>query len=154
MMTSWKMFYLFLSSRRRHTRCALVTGVQTCALPVCYDPQRGAQVYEQNCAACHGSDGQGQRDLNGKLVFPPLWGPNSYNWGAGMARVNTAASFIKANMPMGQGGTPPAQEAWDAAAFTDSQAPPRNPRQTGNVSTTPPTTQPPATHTGNTIKQK
>src|SRR3546814_8578998 len=30
----------FFSSRRRHTRCALVTGVQTCALPI-YDPQRG-----------------------------------------------------------------------------------------------------------------
>src|SRR3546814_11944393 len=27
-------FYCFLSSRRRHTRCALVTGVQTCALPI------------------------------------------------------------------------------------------------------------------------
>src|SRR3546814_2932054 len=27
---------LFFSSRRRHTRCALVTGVQTCALPICY----------------------------------------------------------------------------------------------------------------------
>src|SRR3546814_1355149 len=27
----------FFSSRRRHTRCALVTGVQTCALPIC-DP--------------------------------------------------------------------------------------------------------------------
>src|SRR3546814_5547478 len=27
--------YLFCSSRRRHTRCALVTGVQTCALPIC-----------------------------------------------------------------------------------------------------------------------
>src|SRR3546814_5752122 len=26
---------LFFSSRRRHTRCALVTGVQTCALPIC-----------------------------------------------------------------------------------------------------------------------
>src|SRR3546814_9630107 len=26
---------LFVSSRRRHTRCALVTGVQTCALPIC-----------------------------------------------------------------------------------------------------------------------
>src|SRR3546814_5232084 len=25
----------FLSSRRRHTSCALVTGVQTCALPIC-----------------------------------------------------------------------------------------------------------------------
>src|SRR3546814_1724928 len=28
-------FFLFFSSRRRHTRCALVTGVQTCALPIC-----------------------------------------------------------------------------------------------------------------------
>src|SRR3546814_7080775 len=28
----------FLSSRRRHTRCALVTGVQTCALPICIIP--------------------------------------------------------------------------------------------------------------------
>src|SRR3546814_9392397 len=27
-------FYVFFSSRRRHTRCALVTGVQTCALPI------------------------------------------------------------------------------------------------------------------------
>src|SRR3546814_512832 len=28
----------FFSSRRRHTRCALVTGVQTCALPICATP--------------------------------------------------------------------------------------------------------------------
>src|SRR3546814_12876347 len=28
--------FCFFSSRRRHTRCALVTGVQTCALPICY----------------------------------------------------------------------------------------------------------------------
>src|SRR3546814_8893577 len=27
--------WFVLSSRRRHTRCALVTGVQTCALPIC-----------------------------------------------------------------------------------------------------------------------
>src|SRR3546814_2690697 len=29
------LIFLFFSSRRRHTRCALVTGVQTCALPIC-----------------------------------------------------------------------------------------------------------------------
>ena len=28
------MFFFFFSSRRRHTRCADVTGVQTCALPI------------------------------------------------------------------------------------------------------------------------
>src|SRR3546814_14124473 len=32
----------FLSSRRRHTRCALVTGVQTCALPICIRKNRKA----------------------------------------------------------------------------------------------------------------
>src|SRR3546814_3060566 len=32
---------LFLSSRRRHTRCALVTGVQTCALPILQVTERG-----------------------------------------------------------------------------------------------------------------
>src|SRR3546814_6479111 len=30
------LWLFFVSSRRRHTRCALVTGVQTCALPICY----------------------------------------------------------------------------------------------------------------------
>src|SRR3546814_2346192 len=36
------LFLFFFSSRRRHTRCALVTGVQTCALPILpvADPQR------------------------------------------------------------------------------------------------------------------
>src|SRR3546814_1402887 len=29
-----RLFMFFFSSRRRHTRCALVTGVQTCALPI------------------------------------------------------------------------------------------------------------------------
>src|SRR3546814_4566450 len=33
------MFVFFFSSRRRHTRCALVTGVQTCALPICPSPK-------------------------------------------------------------------------------------------------------------------
>src|SRR3546814_1027370 len=31
------LFIFFFSSGRRHTRCALVTGVQTCALPICSD---------------------------------------------------------------------------------------------------------------------
>src|SRR3546814_7034791 len=33
------LFLFFFSSRKRHTRCALVTGVQTCALPICVSPQ-------------------------------------------------------------------------------------------------------------------
>src|SRR3546814_6227352 len=34
-------FSFFFSSRRRHTRCALVTGVQTCALPISDGTERG-----------------------------------------------------------------------------------------------------------------
>src|SRR3546814_9261067 len=33
--TAYMLILFFFSSRRRHTRCALVTGVQTCALPIC-----------------------------------------------------------------------------------------------------------------------
>src|SRR3546814_14378394 len=32
---TYNTYYYFFSSRRRHTICALVTGVQTCALPIC-----------------------------------------------------------------------------------------------------------------------
>ncbi|MBR0552596.1 c-type cytochrome [Sphingomonadaceae bacterium LXI357] len=101
-----------------------------------YDPARGAKVFEQNCASCHGADGQGQRDINGRIVFPPLWGSGSYNWGAGMARVNTAAAFIKENMPLGQENRLTDQQAWDVAAFIDSHERPRDPRQTGSVEAT------------------
>ena len=98
-----------------------------------YDPGRGEQVFRQNCASCHGADGQGQKDLNGRYVFPPLWGPNSYNWGAGMAQVSSAAGFIKANMPLSQPGRLSDQQAWDAAAFVDSHERPKDPRQTGTI---------------------
>ena len=98
-----------------------------------YDPARGEDVFQANCAACHGADGQGQQDANGRYTFPPLWGPQSYNWGAGMARVNTAAGFIKANMPLGQPGRLTDQQAWDVAAYLNSHERPKDPRQTGTV---------------------
>src|SRR3546814_3966801 len=37
-------YLLFFSSRRRHTRCALVTGVQTCALPILHLHARRIRV--------------------------------------------------------------------------------------------------------------
>src|SRR3546814_7933546 len=36
--------FFFFSSRRRHTRCALVTGVQTCALPISVQDTTGPQI--------------------------------------------------------------------------------------------------------------
>ncbi|MGB3388938.1 MAG: c-type cytochrome [Pseudaminobacter sp.] len=98
-----------------------------------YDLIRGAKVYAQNCALCHGTDGQGQRDPESGVVFPPLWGPDSYNWGAGMARIDTAAAFIKANMPLGKPFSLTDQQAWDVAAYLDSHERPKDPRQTGTL---------------------
>ncbi|MGB3290427.1 MAG: c-type cytochrome [Burkholderiaceae bacterium] len=98
-----------------------------------YDVVRGQKVYAQNCALCHGANGQGQKDPESGVVFPPLWGPDSYNWGAGMARVDTAAGFIKANMPLGKPFSLSDQEAWDVAAYLDSRERPKDPRQTGTL---------------------
>ncbi len=93
-----------------------------------YDYQRGEQVYADNCAVCHATDGQGREDLNGRIIFPPVWGPKSFNWGAGMHRVNTAAGFIQANMPLGKRYSLTDQEAWDVAAYVMSFPRPEDPR--------------------------
>src|SRR3546814_4615889 len=41
------LFVFFFSSRRRHTRCALVTGVQTCALPIYDMVSRSVPYYDE-----------------------------------------------------------------------------------------------------------
>ena len=69
--------------------------------------RRAKEVFGKRCAACHGQDGAGLAaapDPVHGFVFPPLWGPNSFNDGAGMHRVLTAARFIKARMPLGNAG--------------------------------------------------
>ncbi|MFY0593119.1 c-type cytochrome [Roseivirga sp.] len=64
------------------------------------DPVRGKEIYTKHCQTCHMEDGQGQRPSEtDKYLYPPLWGNDSYNHGAGMHRVITAAQFIKGNMP-------------------------------------------------------
>jgi len=85
------------------------------------DAERGRQVYAEKCAVCHGADGQGMFGASGETIYPPLWGPKSFNIGAGMARLNTAAAFVKANMPLGQGGSLSDQDAFDVAAFFTRQ---------------------------------
>jgi thiosulfate dehydrogenase len=96
------------------------------------DPKRGADVYEKNCALCHQSNGQGQRkgqpgDAKG-YAYPPLWGPDSFNDGAGMHRLIASASFIRANMPFGTHYDRPelsVEDAWDVAAYINAQARPK-----------------------------
>lgn len=98
------------------------------------DPVAGKKVYATTCVACHGDQGQGVRrgkagDANG-YQFPPLWGADSYNNGAGMARVTLAAGFIKGNMPSGITHTNTVltdEQAFDVAAYINSQPRPVKP---------------------------
>lgn len=89
------------------------------------NPESGKQVFIQNCQSCHGADGQGQyNSALQKFDYPPLWGPNSYNDGAGMFRLGTFASFVKYNMPYGtnyHNTVLKDADAWDVAAYVNSQ---------------------------------
>lgn len=86
--------------------------------------ENGEKLYAAQCALCHGNDGEGIRNAAGKWVYPALWGDDSFNIGAGMARTYTAAAFVKKNMPiafhegfpLGQGGLTD-QEAVDVAEY-------------------------------------
>lgn len=99
------------------------------------DYARGETVFKTSCALCHGADGQGQQ-VAGRNVFPPLWGPQSFNWGAGMHQLDNAAAFIKANMPFSRGNSLSDQDAWDVAMFMDAHERPQDPRFEGSVSAT------------------
>ncbi|MBI3560986.1 MAG: c-type cytochrome [Gammaproteobacteria bacterium] len=97
--------------------------------------ERGATLYAANCALCHAENGGGTM-LDGSYVFPPLWGKDSFNWGAGMHRIDIAAGFIKANMPLSKPNSLSDQQAWDLAAFVDSHERPQDPRFQGDVAAT------------------
>jgi thiosulfate dehydrogenase len=104
--------------------------------PTKLDYGHGQQVYADKCALCHGADGQGQSAADRSVVFPPLWGAHSFNWGAGMSSITNAAGFIKANMPLSQGNTLTDKEAWDVTAYIDGQERSQDPRFNGSVAET------------------
>ena len=92
------------------------------------DPVRGERGYANACLTCHGPNGAGIRrslpttDLG--YMVPPLWGSDSFNDGAGMARLITAANFLHFNMPHGVDYLNPQlspEHAWDIAAYVISQ---------------------------------
>tara|TARA_B100000780_G_scaffold259309_1_gene210253 strand:- start:418 stop:1578 length:1161 start_codon:yes stop_codon:yes gene_type:complete len=89
------------------------------------DLAHGAQVYTEKCVSCHGAEGAGLKNGNGLgYTYPPLWGKDTYNHGAGMNRVITAAQFIKGNMPFGATSENPMltdEEAYDVAGYIDSK---------------------------------
>ena len=83
---------------------------------VAVDMEKGKLVFEKECVICHGTNGQGVKKPDGiGYTYPPLWGDDTYNDGAGMNRVITAAEFIKSNMPY-------LQATWDNPKLTDEEA--------------------------------
>jgi uncharacterized protein len=92
-------------------------GIPHIKPPAAPDATRGKTLYAAKCAACHQLEGQGIFGADDATVFPPLWGDRSFNIGAGMARLSTAAAFVKWNMPQGQEGSLSDQEAYDISAY-------------------------------------
>jgi thiosulfate dehydrogenase len=67
-------------------------------------------------------------------MIPPLWGPESYNDGAGMARLAMFANFVHFNMPHGADYLDPqlsVEDAWDVAAYVLSHPRPHYAGATG-----------------------
>jgi thiosulfate dehydrogenase len=88
------------------------------------DPVKGKEVYVAKCQSCHGKNGEGLMAGKRSYTYPPLWGEHSYNDGAGIYRIGNFAGFVKNNMPFGASYQNPQltdKEAWDVAAFVNSQ---------------------------------
>jgi thiosulfate dehydrogenase len=68
-----------------------------------------------------------------EYIYPPLWGPHSYNTGAGLFRLSRFAGYVRDNMPYNQSNHQSPnlsdEECWDVAAFVNSQ-----PRPAKNLS--------------------
>lgn len=85
------------------------------------DASRGKLVYTQTgCAMCHGANGAGMPP-----VMPPLWGPDSYNDGAGMNKPEKMAAWVYHNMPQNKPGSLTPQQAYDVSTYVDSMPHPK-----------------------------
>lgn len=118
-----------LSAKSQPAAAAEVRGFGAISIPERpVNLAQGEEVFKQHCVSCHQADGQGmpkdaQNPSQGYL-YPPLWGEGSYNLGAGMARVMTAAAFIRSNMPFGSTYEQPVlsdEDAYDVAGYINSK---------------------------------
>ncbi len=93
------------------------------------DPEKGKLVYTAKCQTCHQKNGDGLfKTGDTTYQYPPLWGTHSYNTGAGLFRLTKFAGYVKNSMPFGASYQSPQltnEEAWDVAAFVNSQPRPQ-----------------------------
>jgi thiosulfate dehydrogenase len=95
------------------------------------DATRGEAIYMERCTSCHGEDGQG-KEIGGPVPNSgkkagPLWGPDSWNDGAGAARVYTLAGIIRYTMPYLDPGGLNDEDAQHVAAFITAKPRPSYP---------------------------
>src|SRR3546814_9198843 len=83
------MYFFFFSSRRRHTRCALVTGVQTCALPILQCVEVVVEALERQRTAQEITVRVGEREI-ARLVARRIPRPLALHRGGGAPRSNAA----------------------------------------------------------------
>lgn len=122
-------YFQFLSLDPKQVKKPKGTGFLPITLPDrAANLKHGKAIFLTTCIRCHGKDGAGQlnspADSSKGYLYPPLWGPDSFNQGAGMHRVITAARFIKGNMPFGTNYDHPQltdAEAFDVAAYINNQ---------------------------------
>jgi len=92
------------------------------------DTLKGRSVFSSKCQRCHQANGEGLLDSAGnEFIYPALWGNHSYNDAAGLYRIGNFAKYVKYNMPQGATHLAPQltdEEAWDVAAFINSQTRP------------------------------
>lgn len=120
-MTDIISYMTFLSTGYEVGREIVGSGMPKLKLETPPDLINGTKVYQQKCVMCHQAGGEGLYSEDKKIIYPALWGSSSFNVGAGMARLHTAAGFVKKNMPLGQGNTLTDKEAWDVAAYFTQQ---------------------------------
>ena len=89
------------------------------------DAGKGEAIYVERCTSCHGADGQGVQI--GDKKAGPLWGPDSWNDGAGAGRVYTLAGIVRYTMPYLNPGSLTDEEAQEVAAFINSKPRPKYP---------------------------
>ena len=89
------------------------------------DPARGEELFMEHCTNCHGEDGQGVQI--GDKKAGPQWGPDSWNDGAGAARIYTLAGIIRYSMPYLDPGRLTDEEAQQLSAFINSKERPSYP---------------------------
>src|SRR3546814_14805048 len=92
----------FFSSRRRHTRCALVTGVQTCALPISTDIRPLVRLNVSIVVEENGRRESGYFGLGGRYMYDHLFEEGQWNRAIDEALAQALVNLRAVDAPAGE----------------------------------------------------